>query len=133
MKHDLPALRFYALINGEPDGLATWRQSVDTGWQARPAFPAAPAQVDGYPRAIAALRTAFPDLHFAAEEVIDRDGFVAVRSTVTGTHRGEFAGVAATGRLVTFTALDIHQVKDNVIIETWHVEDFAGVVRQLRA
>jgi predicted ester cyclase len=132
MNHAARVRQFYALINGEPDGDTAWQQVVHADWQARPAFPGDTRQIDSYPRAVLALRSAFPDLHFRLDEVIARDGFVAVRSVVTGTHRGELAGLAATGRQVTFTALDIHQIEDDRIVQTWHVEDFESVIHQLR-
>lgn len=132
MKHAALARQFYALINDEPEGFGTWQAAVHSDWQARPAFPGGARQVDSYPRAVAALRAAFPDLHFRLDDVLERDGYVAVRSVVSGTHLGDLAGLAATGRSVTFMAMDIHHVEDERIVETWHVEDFEGVVRQLR-
>jgi predicted ester cyclase len=41
-------------------------------------------------------------------------------------------GVAATGKSVTFVALDIHRVGAGKIQETWHVEDFALMMKQLK-
>jgi predicted ester cyclase len=132
MSSDQIVRSFYALINGEVDGHATWRDTVHDGWVARPAFPAVPDQVTGYAAAIAMLRRGFPDLRFDLGEVIARDDLFAVRSSVTGTHRGELMGVAATGTPVKFTAIDIHRVEHDRIAETWHVEDFARMLAQLR-
>src|SRR5215203_5320157 len=36
----------------------------------------------------------FPDLHISLEELIEEDGRVFVRSTMTGTHDGEYKGIA---------------------------------------
>src|SRR5258707_8032067 len=46
------------------------------------------------------MRTAFPDLHFAVEEQITEGDKVATRFEWTGTQRGEFIGIPATGRSV---------------------------------
>ena len=43
---------------------------------------------------------AFPDLHVSVDELIAEDDRVFVRSTMTGTHDGEYKGIPATGRHV---------------------------------
>ena len=43
---------------------------------------------------------AFPDLHVALDELIAEDDRVFLRSTLTGTHDGEYKGIPATGRHV---------------------------------
>jgi predicted ester cyclase len=125
--------QFYALVNGDAEGQAHWRASVAEAWTASPAFPAAPTQVAGYPLAIGALRKGFPDLKFHLEEIVTRDNFVAVRCTVRGTHTGEFMGIPATNKAVSFTAMDIHKIDQGVILETWHAEDFTKMIAQLKA
>lgn len=81
------------------------------------------------------IRTVFPDFTVINEDVIvSADGSkVAVRSVSGGTHAGEMLGIAPTGKRVEFRAFDIHQLKDGVIVRTWHLEDFLGLVMQLGA
>jgi predicted ester cyclase len=125
--------QFYALVNGVADAQTLWRATVADTWTAAPAFPSAPTQVAGYPLAIAALRKGFADLQFHIEEIVTRDNFVAVRCTVRGTHTAEFMGIPATNKAVAFTAMDIHKIEAGVIAQTWHAEDFANMVSQLKA
>jgi predicted ester cyclase len=126
--------QFYALLNGEENGLELWKNTVAETWRASPPFPETPTQIEGYQQAAVVFRRGFPDLNFSAEEIIaNQQGFVAVRSTVTGTHLGELMGVAATGKSVTFIALDIHKIENGKIQETWHVEDFAFMMKQLKS
>ena len=42
--------------------------------------------------------TAFPDLHVSVDELIAEGDRVFCRSTMTGTHDGEYKGLAPTGR-----------------------------------
>ena len=79
-----------------------------------------------------ALLSAFPDFHLERIElVIDGDRH-ADRWVMTGTHRGELFGIAATGRRVrvegaTFTRLG----PDGLVSADVHFTDMAGLLRQL--
>ncbi len=52
----------------------------------------------GLKDAISAFVSAFPDLHWTIDEQIAEGEKVVSRFTMTGTHRGEFLGIPATGR-----------------------------------
>ena len=40
-------------------------------------------------------------------------------------------GAPATGRRVTFAFMDLYRIAGGRILETWHVEDIAGLMGQL--
>ena len=81
------------------------------------------------------LRAAFPDLHFTVEDMIAEDDKVVTRHTMTGTHQGEFMGVAATGKPVRVTGIWIHRLADGRIVEgrEWGEWDALGMMKQLGA
>ena len=81
----------------------------------------------------ATLHRAYPDLHVTAEDVIAEGDRVVVRNTVTGTHRGEYMGIAPTGRSVTYSEIFVFRVADGRIAETWGVVDVLSQLRQLGA
>lgn len=56
--------------------------------------------LEGLKDVLRGMRAAFPDLHFFVEEQIAEGDKVLTRFEWTGTHRGEFLGVPATGRSV---------------------------------
>src|SRR5215475_4101248 len=56
--------------------------------------------LEGLKDILRAFRTGFPDIVFAIEEQIAEGDKVASRFEWTGTHRGEFMGIPATGRPV---------------------------------
>jgi predicted ester cyclase len=50
---------------------------------------------------------------------------------VAGTHLGTVMGAPATGKRASFAFIDIYRIADGRIVETWHVEDVAGMFGQL--
>lgn len=86
---------------------------------------------DGVKRYVAALRTAFPDLHLTIEDQIAEGDMVATRWTARGTHTGEFQGIAATGREVRVAGSDIDRIIDGKTVECWAHVDELGLMQQL--
>jgi steroid delta-isomerase-like uncharacterized protein len=56
---------------------------------------------------------------------------VVTRWSAAGTHAGDFAGVPATGRLVTVSGIHIHRVRHGRLTEHWEELNLLGVLRQL--
>jgi steroid delta-isomerase-like uncharacterized protein len=79
------------------------------------------------------VRTAFPDLHIAVEDAIAEGDKVVLRWTLTGTQRGEFMGIAPTGRTVSVSGINIFRVAGGRIAEQWEELDLAGIFQQLGA
>jgi steroid delta-isomerase-like uncharacterized protein len=89
----------------------------------------------GFERGIAELYAAFPDFHGDAEEIsVDREGGrVTVIWSATGTHRGRFLGVAATGRRIRFRGIEVLTVRGGQIVERWGEWDGIDLALQLGA
>jgi predicted ester cyclase len=85
----------------------------------------------GQKKQILALRGAFPDLHVVAEEIIGSGHKVVARLTFSGTHKGDWMGVAPTNRHVTWGGIVIYRFVSNQIQEAWMAEDLYGAVHQL--
>ncbi|MET8159494.1 ester cyclase [Sphaerisporangium sp. NPDC005289] len=77
------------------------------------------------------LLRAFPDLHIAVEDVIAEGDKIVYRNTVTGTHQGEYMGLAPTGRSISYNEIFIFRFADGRITETWGVVDVLSQMRQL--
>lgn len=82
-------------------------------------------------RTSAMFRSAFPDWHDTIEDVIASGDRVVTRWTESGTHKGEFQGIAPTGRQVRLTGIDIFRLKDGKIVEQWVQMDMIGMMQQL--
>jgi steroid delta-isomerase-like uncharacterized protein len=79
----------------------------------------------------AVLLRAFPDVHVAIEDMIAEGDKVVARNTVTGTHQGQYRGVPATGKPVTYDEIFIGRFADGRIAEIWGVVDVYAQLRQL--
>jgi len=77
------------------------------------------------------LRNAFPDIHFTIIDQVAEDDKVVTHWSASGTHRGEFKGIPATGKKVTFTAMDIDKVTNGKFVECWTNMDELGLMQQL--
>ena len=95
-------------VNGEPDGLA---------------------------RYVAGLRDvvrAFPDYHWELRHLLVDEPWVSAHFTDTGTHRGTFLGVPATGRRVVTQEFAVYRFAADKIVEVWVTADNLAVLEQLR-
>jgi predicted ester cyclase len=77
--------------------------------------------------------TAFPDGHAALEDLIAEGDKVVWRYTFRGTHQGEFMGVPATGKVVTYTGIIISRIAGGKFVEDWESFDALGLMQQLGA
>jgi len=83
---------------------------------------------------IVELRTAFPDFHAVVDDLLVEAGTkeVTIRWSATGTHRGEFLGIAGTGRSFRISGIEIIGVRDGKIAERWGEWDGLGLLEQLK-
>ena len=81
----------------------------------------------------AAARAGFPDFHITIEDMLTDGDKVIVRQTHTGTHQGEFAGIAPTGKLIETTEISILRIADGKIREVWVNVDQLTMLRQIGA
>jgi steroid delta-isomerase-like uncharacterized protein len=79
------------------------------------------------------LLRAYPDLHVTVEDLFGEEDKLVARNTVTGTHQGEYLGIPATGRSVTYNEMFIFRFAEGRIAETWGVVDLLSQLKQLGA
>jgi steroid delta-isomerase-like uncharacterized protein len=94
-----------------------------------PGNPEVCSQKD-YRRFVSRVRTAFPDMHLATEDIIAEGDKIAVRYTFRGTHTG---GGSPTGKNVTITGIGIMRFADGKVVEFWVNADMLGYRQQLGA
>ncbi|MBE1573636.1 ester cyclase [Amycolatopsis roodepoortensis] len=79
------------------------------------------------------LLRAFPDLRVTAEDVLADGDKIVCRNTVTGTHGGEYRGMPATGKPVSYGEIFILRFAGGRVAEIWGVVDVLTQLRQLGA
>lgn len=79
------------------------------------------------------LREAFPDFHAVIHWQRAEGDVVTTYKTYHGTHRGNFLGIAPTGRVIQFETVDAMRVQGGRITEHWGVANLYSVLEQLDA
>ena len=87
--------------------------------------------LEGLKDVLRGMRAAFPDLTFAIQEQVTEGDKVASRFEWTGTHRGAFLGVPATGRSVRVWGIVIDRLEKGRIKDTRIIMDTLGLMIQL--
>jgi len=94
--------------------------------------PSGPIQgTEALKQFVATFRTAYPDIHTTIEDMIAEGNKVVWRYTVRGTHRGEFMGIAPTGKSITLTGILISRFVGEKVVEDWNNYDALGMMQQL--
>jgi steroid delta-isomerase-like uncharacterized protein len=95
--------------------------------------PGQPAGREGFKAFFTELTTAFPDAKIEPAHLVADDDNVAVAYTLTGTHQGEFQGIASTGKAIEVRGLQIGRFENGQIVERWGSSDELGILQQLGA
>jgi predicted ester cyclase len=81
----------------------------------------------------ARLSASFPDVAWQVLRTVAQDDHVWVETRMSGTHEGDFFGVAPTGRHFEVRQVHMLRLHDDQIKEHWAVRDDLGVLVQLGA
>ena len=73
-----------------------------------------------------------PDLKWDVQAMHQDGNTITVRSRATGTPVGPLFGVDGQGRSFDIMTIDIHEIEDGKIVRTYHIEDWAGALQQLK-
>ena len=79
------------------------------------------------------VRSAFPDLETTAEDILVEGDRLAVRSTIRGTHKGDFMGIPASGKKVEVSNYDFVRFENDQAAEHWGTIDSAALMEQIGA
>jgi steroid delta-isomerase-like uncharacterized protein len=80
---------------------------------------------------VAKYRNAFPDLNFVIEDMMAEGDKVITRYTWSGTHKGTFSGIPATGNSVMGSGILISRFSEGKLWENWANWDALGLMEQL--
>jgi predicted ester cyclase len=80
------------------------------------------------------FRSAVPDLTYTVEDQVAEGDKVVTRYTASGTHQGEFFGVAPTGKRIEMSGIQIDRFDESgKMVEEWPEYDLLGAMKQMGA
>jgi steroid delta-isomerase-like uncharacterized protein len=83
-----------------------------------------------YRKQVERFLAGLPDLKCTIDDTISEKDKLVVAWTITGTHKGDFLGVPATNRKVTFSGITINQIASGKVIESTVIWDGLGLLEQ---
>ena len=86
---------------------------------------------EGLKQMLTIYHTAFPDIQATIEDIFAEGDMVAVRSTMSGTFKGEMMGIAPTGKNLTITGIVISHFVGGKEVEAWGSMDTLAMFQQL--
>ena len=132
MDHAAAMTRLYDLINaGDIDGFG---ELLAEDFVEHEELPGLEPSKEGVKNLFHMYRAAFPDLRLETQDVLVSGDKAVARVRATGTHQGEFLGMAATGKSVDVQLIDITRFGDDGLArEHWGVFDAMALMQQLGA
>lgn len=88
--------------------------------------------LEGFKDRVRKSRAPVPDQQFTVQEIFENDHSVALTWLWEGTHKGEIAGVPASGKTLHMSGATVYFFDGNRITGHWQVADRLGVYRQLQ-
>ena len=124
---------FYAFLSNPTSDThaAAAREAMADGWQSIGDYSGKAKSADAFIGQVGGFGQLIPDLNWEMVEVIEAGDKVIVRGRASGTPQGPMFGVDGQGRSFEIMSIDIHTVEGGKIVDTHHVEDWAGALRQL--
>lgn len=94
-------------------------------------IPDSPPGPAGLKPIVKAMRIAFPDLHYAIQDLIVTDDRVVARVKMSGTHTGDFFGIPPTHKKIAVNQVNIEYIENGRISEHWRITDENTMMIQL--
>ena len=125
---------FYDFLSnpGSKSHAKTFQSNVSKDWQSVGNYSGKNKTAGKFIGQLGSFAKLIPDLKWKVEEMIQAGDRVIVRGRASGTPKGPLFGVDGKGKSFTIMSIDIHTIKDGKIVKTYHVEDWAGALAQLK-
>ncbi len=124
---------FYDLLSDPGNSAQTeaFQEATAEDWESVGDYSGKTKSREAFLGQLAGFAQLLPDLNWAIQAMHQDGDTVIVRSRATGTPVAPFFGVDGEGRSFDILTIDIHELENGKIARTYHVEDWAGALRQL--
>lgn len=92
-----------------------------------------PCDHESYKGFFRTFRNSFSDMDWKVHALVADENYVSARWQIWATHSGDFAGVPADGRRVTFEGMVLYRLEEGLIAETWLQIDQLGLLGAIGA
>lgn len=83
-----------------------------------------PHDHESYKNFFRVFRQSFTDMDWKVHALVADEEYVSARWQIWATHSGDFAGVKADGRRITFNGMVLYRMENGRIAETWlHINE----------
>jgi len=125
--------KFYDLLSnpGSESHAAAFSDATAENWESIGNYSGSNKSREAFLGQMGGFAKLIPDLNWAVEAMHQDGDAITVRSRATGIPVGPLFGVDGQGRGFDIMTIDIHMLKDGKIVQTFHVEDWAGALQQL--
>ena len=114
------------------DVAATAEAIISENWQSIGDYSGKIKSRDEFVEQMVGFGQLIPDMTWNIEEMIVSGNRVIVRGRAFGTPKGPMFGVDGKGKSWDIMSIDIHTVENGKIVTSYHIEDWAGAIRQLK-
>ncbi|MBU2983039.1 ester cyclase [Lentibacter algarum] len=124
---------FYDLLSnpGQQEQVDAFVAATSADWVSIGDYSGNAKTRDAFLGQVGGFAKLMPDLNWAIQDMHQDGDTVIVRSRATGTPVAPFFGIDGEGRSFDIMTIDIHEMEDGVITQTYHIEDWAGALQQL--
>ena len=123
--------KMYAALNSQDLDKHDEYWAEDMIWHGPPGFGEIHS-IEGFLREeLSVFYEAFPDFNGDFEIFFANENWVAATGFVTGTHKGDWLGIPATGKPMKMRYSDIWLIRDGKLSENWVMLDHLGVLKQI--
>ena len=121
---------YQAFSDKNPDLLD---EALAPDWMDIPLAPGQGTGPDSLKPIVQMFVAAMPDIQITVHEIVGTAGRAGARCEITGTHLGEIQGMAPSGKKVSILLHEFHHLRDGMITQTYHLEDWFGMMNQVGA
>ena len=117
------------VLNGK--AVASVDKYVAANYVEHSVLPGLPNNREGFKELLNQFFNAFPDMKATVEDIIAEEDKIVLRVTSSGTHKGEFMGIAPTGKSFSIGEIHIMRMENGQMVEHWGIEDNMSMMQQL--